>query len=139
MINNCPFCNYKDTSGQKVYESENVYAIVSNTPINRYHVLVIPKKHYENLIDLPKEISQEIIQVVQKLSLPVRKAAKADAVTHVTEDEVGEKGYNLVKHFKFHIIPRYEKDMHLMNWQPLRVEVSSEKIRQIASEIRNFI
>ena len=135
----CPFCGFVDTKGQKVYETDEVYAIVSEHPINRYHVLIIPQNHFRSLVDLPENVVDEVMKAVQILSMAVRKAAKADAMTHVTEDDVTGKGYNTVSHFKFHIIPRYEEDIHLMNWQPLRIEVSDEEIRQLAEEIKSLI
>jgi histidine triad (HIT) family protein len=133
----CPFCNFQDSRKQKIYEDEYVYAVLSDNPINRYHVLVIPINHYESLSTLPNEVACQIITTVQKLSMAVRKSASADAITYITEDDVTGKGYNMVKHFKFHIIPRYSKDMDLMNWKPLRINLSDVEIQSIATEIRS--
>ncbi|MFH1456976.1 MAG: HIT domain-containing protein, partial [Patescibacteria group bacterium] len=53
----CIFCKIVkgEIPADKVYEDENVLAFLDITPINPGHVLLIPKKHYENLYDLPDE------------------------------------------------------------------------------------
>lgn len=50
-MSSCIFC--KLVAGEaiswKVYETESVYAFLDIHPVNEYHTLVIPKKHYENI------------------------------------------------------------------------------------------
>ena len=52
----CIFC--KIISGEipssKVYEDDKVLAFNDINPVAPYHILVIPKKHYESIIDVPE-------------------------------------------------------------------------------------
>ena len=55
-MSECVFC--KIIQGQapasKVYEDEQVIAFLSNRPVNEGHTLVVPKKHYENIYEIPE-------------------------------------------------------------------------------------
>lgn len=106
----CIFCKIVggEIPSYKVYEDDNVLAFLDITPVNPGHTLVIPKKHYENLFDLPEEEAKKLIVAIKKI---------APAVLAGT----GAKGFNLglnnggtagqiVNHIHFHIMPRFEND-----------------------------
>ncbi|HEX8298587.1 MAG TPA: HIT family protein [Rubricoccaceae bacterium] len=111
----CPFCDF-DEPDVTVYRDDLVLAIVSRAPINRHHVMVLPREHVEHLPDLPAATAARLIHVVQRVSRAVREASGADAVTHITEDDVAGGGYNLVAHLKLHVIPRFTGDAVVMQW-----------------------
>ena len=79
-------------------------------------MLVIPKEHYRNLIDLPDEVCAHIALVLKRMSSAVREVMKADAISHVTGDDLTGMGLNLVDHFKSHVIPRRNDDRVEINW-----------------------
>ena len=111
----CPFCNF-DEPEVTVYADDLVLAILSRAPINRHHVMVLPREHFEHLPDLPAATAARLVHVAQRVSRAVREAAGADAVTHITEDDVAGSGYNLVAHLKLHVIPRFTGDAVVMEW-----------------------
>ena len=41
----CVFCNYPD-KGVIIYNDDICYAVISHDPINKHHVLIIPKKTF---------------------------------------------------------------------------------------------
>lgn len=135
FMDKCVFCDFKDKD-VLVYNDNLCYAIISRNPINKYHVLVIPKQHYESFVDLPDKLASHIFLVAKKMSKAVREACKPDAVTHISDDETSKVGYNLISHYKFHIIPRFRKDFDMIDWRPLRKD-ESEKVRsKYAKEIK---
>lgn len=102
----CIFC--KIVAGEipsfKVYEDEGVYAFLDIAPVNYGHTLVVTKKHYANMEEIPEEELCRLIKAVKK----VGKALK---------DGLGAAGYNIgenndpvagqvVPHIHFHVIPR---------------------------------
>lgn len=99
-----------------VYEDNLCYAIISRDPINKHHILIIPKQHYKDFVELPDKLASHIFLVAKKLSAAVRKACKPDAVSHLSDDDVSLSGYNLVAHYKFHIIPRFKDDKVRIEW-----------------------
>jgi len=131
----CAFCNFKDKE-VLLYEDSLCYAVISRNPINKHHVLVIPKKHYQNFVELPDKLASHIFLVAKKISKAVRKACEPNAISHLFDDDVSKSGYNLVSHYKFHIIPRFKKDMHVIDWNQLRSNESGEARSKYAKDIK---
>ena len=111
----CIFCNFKDKE-TIIHEDKLCFAIISKNPINKYHVLVIPKNHYEKFTDLTDNLAARIFIVAKKLSLAVKKTCRPDAISHLSDDDLSKAGYNLVSHYKFHIIPRFTNDRVKIVW-----------------------
>jgi len=138
MKKNCEFCNFTDAP-VIIHDDDLCYAVISIYPINKHHVMVIPIKHYENFIDLPDELVSHIFIVAKRISEAVRKACKPDAITHVSEDDVTLSGYNGMAHYKFHIIPRFKKDIKQIDWGPLRVNANHNERSIYTSEIKKHL
>lgn len=66
----CSFCRI--ISGEllatKVYEDENVIAILDILPLRKGHTLVIPKPHISRLSDLPPEFAAATGKVVSRVA-----------------------------------------------------------------------
>ena len=108
----CIFC--KIVTGEipsyKIYEDENVLAFLDITPINPGHTLVIPKKHYKNIIDTPDELLQGMALAVKKIAPAIIKAVKADAWNLGANN--GAVAGQIVMHTHWHIMPRFTNDGH---------------------------
>ena len=137
LADGCPFCHYEDV-GAIVYEDDQVFAIVDKQPINRYQLLVIPKEHYTSLSALPDELTARVMLVVKQLSAALRRVAKPDAITHLSDDDVTGVGINLVDHFKFHLIPRYTDDGVKIEWNRGPAPGPAE-LAKIAEEVRGAL
>jgi len=107
---NCIFCKIikGELPSYKVYENKSVFAFLDIAPVNPGHVLVIPKKHYSNLEEIPEKELIEVIKVVKKIG-------------KIMKDNLGVEGYNvnenndpiagqIIPHLHFHIIPRNKND-----------------------------
>jgi 2-C-methyl-D-erythritol 4-phosphate cytidylyltransferase len=130
----CPFCEYTD-SASIVYEDDNIFAVVDRQPINKYHLLVIPRLHYTSLGAIPDDLIAQVMLLVKRLSSAVRAVARPDAITHYSDDDLAGLGLNLVEHFKFHVIPRYRDDDVKLEWN--RGPVPESQLRaKIAREVR---
>ena len=112
---NCAFCDFKDLE-VVIYEDDLSYAIISRRPINPYHTLVIPKDHFINFTDLPDVLAAHIFLTAKNISEAIRKICHPDAMTHISDDDIHHKGYNLMEHYKFHIIPRFDNDKVRIDW-----------------------
>ena len=105
----CIFC--KIISGEipssKVYEDDKVIAFNDINPVAPYHILVVPKKHYENLFDIDQSIINHSIDIIKEKLYPKLKAGlKADGLTIAQNNYYGQE----IKHYHLHLIPRYEGD-----------------------------
>ena len=111
----CVFCDFEDKE-VLVYEDKLCYAIISKSPINKYHVMILPRQHYTDFIDIPDKLAAHLFIITKKLSAAVRKACNPDAITHMSDDDISKSGWNLVDHYKIHIIPRFKNEKVKIDW-----------------------
>jgi histidine triad (HIT) family protein len=111
----CPFCDLKDRSAV-VYQDARCFALMSQRPINPFHTLVIPNGHFERFSELPDDVVSHLFLVARKISQAVALVSKADFITHWSDDDLKGSGINLVSHYKFHIIPRFQNDRVVIEW-----------------------
>ena len=67
-------------------------------PINRYHVLVVPRRHVEHLAEVPSEMLAEVVRVAQRVSAAIAAVARPDAITLLSDDDLTDAGFNEVAH-----------------------------------------
>lgn len=76
-------------------------------------VLVIPKKHYENIYDIPDELLAEVYKVVKRIAIAVRSAYDCEGTSTRQHNE--PSGNQDVWHLHVHVFPRYKDDNLYMN------------------------
>ncbi len=125
----CIFCKIiaGEIPAAKVYEDDKVLAFLDINPVNKGHVLVIPKTHYKMMIDTPDELVAYIFTKAKELMKAIKKATKADLVI---VSVVGED----VPHFHVHLVPRYKND-GLAGWWPTKKYEDGE-INQYLEKIK---
>lgn len=111
----CPFCGFSD-DGVTVYSDAYVQAFMSFQPINGWHVLVVPREHFERFSDIPVPVLVAISMAAQAVARAMEAAAKPDGITIITEDDFKDVGFNLVPHWKLHVIARYKDDAVKLEW-----------------------
>ncbi len=104
-MEDCIFCKIikGEIPSNKVYEDEEILAFRDINPVAPVHILVIPKKHLNSVLDLNKE--DEIL--VGKIYTIINKIAKEENIDKTGFRVVvncGEDGGQEVKHLHFHII-----------------------------------
>ena len=106
----CIFCKIvkKEIPGSILYEDAGSLAFLDINPLNKGHALVIPKKHYETMMEMPETELAELARVVRKVAIAVKKATGAPGI-NITQNN-GRAAEQLVPHAHFHIIPRLEGD-----------------------------
>jgi len=105
MSESCAFCKIarKEAPASQVYEDEKVIAFLSIHPINIGHTLVVPKKHYENIYEIPEEEVAYLYKIVKKIAHAVTKAVDAEGIRIVQNN--GEAAGQVIFHMHVHIIP----------------------------------
>ena len=111
-MSDCIFCKILagDIPSTKVYESDRVAAFLDIGPMEKGHVLVVPKRHWPTLADVPAPLSGEDRAVWDELFDVVRRLATAAVRTGWAGANVlqcnGEAAGQTVGHLHFHVIPR---------------------------------
>lgn len=107
----CIFCKIVkgEIPSYKVYEDAKYLAFLDISQATLGHTLVIPKKHYENFLDL--EDSGEIFNVTQSITKQLSKRLEVSSFNIL--NNTGINAGQIVNHFHLHIIPRYsESDLY---------------------------
>ncbi len=94
-----------DVPSKKIYEDSLVLVIMDVNPRSNGHVLVIPKKHYQDLLDIDNETLSHILQVARDISKLLIERLDCQGITLEQNNGVCQE----VKHFHLHIIPRYHR------------------------------
>lgn len=130
----CPFCNFVKgkedewtTKEDIVYQNENVLAVISarwwiNNP---GHVIVVPKKHYENIYDIPEDLLGKVYAVGKKIAIALKEAYKCDGTSMRQHNEPA--GNQDVFHFHVHVFARYKDDKLYQNHDKKRFAGASER------------
>jgi histidine triad (HIT) family protein len=117
----CVFC--KIINGEipafKVYETEDLVAFLDISQATKGHTLIVPKKHYENLLALDEEMLMKISVAQKEVANILSKKLGTNAFNFV--NNCGSVAGQSVMHVHFHVIPRYENDdfkMHIVEHEP---------------------
>lgn len=104
----CVFCDIasKKVNVYTVYENDKIIAFLDCDPINEGHILLIPKKHYLDVDELPKELLTEIMETSQKLVTAIKKVYKPAGYSIMQNGGA----FNDIGHYHLHIFPRYSED-----------------------------
>ncbi|MCR4284735.1 MAG: HIT domain-containing protein [archaeon] len=106
MEKDCVFCKIiqGEISSEKVFESKNFIVIKDANPETKDHSLVIPKKHCETFLNLPKENYQEFLETTKLATKKIQKETSTKAFNLVMNNlkEAGQ----VIPHLHLHIIPR---------------------------------
>ena len=106
----CVFCEIiaGNIPGSKVYEDDDVRAILDLSQVTRGHTLVMPKKHYANLIEADEETAVKCMKVIHRLSAQLVKNTGASGLNVL--NNCGAVAGQSVEHLHFHLIPRYSEN-----------------------------
>lgn len=107
-MENCIFCKIvkKEIPASIVYEDADLLAFKDINPIDKVHLLIIPKEHIENLF----YCNEEHKELLSKMMLLAPKLAKESGLEGFrTMINTGEKGGQEVFHIHFHVYGGSEK------------------------------
>lgn len=86
---NCPFCKIVDGElpSSRIYEDETTIAFLDTRPQNDGHTLVIPKKHYEYIYDVPDEEVAHLHKVAKRVACAVRRGMNSEGISITQHNE----------------------------------------------------
>lgn len=104
----CPFCKIvrSEVPGYNIFEDDVSLAFLDKRPLFPGHSLLIPKEHYETLIDLPALLVAPLFQNAQLLARAMEKGLEAEGSFVAINNRVSQS----VPHLHIHIVPRHKKD-----------------------------
>jgi len=138
MIRECVFCKIAQGKAKAhlLSETQHTMSFLDSHPKANGHALVIPKKHFETLWQMPPEVRRELYDEAAKVGEAIMNAAGAtglDILQHywpfVPEIELKKS------HAHVHLIPRDNNDA-IFRKPAIRLEPSENEMAKIAEKIR---
>lgn len=138
MNKDCVFC--KIVKGEewsaKVYEDEGHVSFMDINPVSIGHLLVVPKKHYQTIIDMPVDDVSKLYGLVAKLARAVNEAFKPLGINILQNN--GRVANQIIPHVHVHIAPRYGNEGPLFVGVK-RIRVSKDELLDHALKINKQI
>ncbi|MDP6138757.1 MAG: HIT family protein [Candidatus Woesearchaeota archaeon] len=136
-MEDCVFC--KIVNGKipatKVYENSNVISFLDIMPANKGHCLVVPKKHYENMLDISDEDLKNLILAAKKITKALSLSIGNGSYNIIMNN--GKEAGQLVDHAHIHIIPRFKGDRLRIKWS--HKKYIDEEMKNIQEKIKKFV
>ena len=107
-VNRCIFCSIAadELPADIVHRDDDVVAFLDRSPVFKGHVLVVPRRHVETLVELPPELLVPFFGVVQRVAAAVPIALDAHGTFVAMNNTVSQS----VPHLHAHVVPRRRKD-----------------------------
>jgi len=133
----CIFC--KIVAGEipayKIYEDEDFLAFLDIRPVNKGHCVVIPKKHYVRVTDMPQALLERELPLVKRIAQAVTQAVGIPDFDLLNTN--GADAGQVVFHHHMHIIPRVKGDGMTFRIEP--VEYADGEREKLVSDIDKLL
>ena len=136
-MKDCLFCKIinNEIPSKKIFDNDYVLAFLDINPISAGHILLIPKKHYDNLSTCDELYLKEIIKATKEIA------------NKLIDLNIGINGFNylsnenkiagqIINHFHLHIIPKYNENQGLIiSTNDDKTNIDNNKLKKIMSLI----
>lgn len=136
MTENCIFCKIAggEIPSATLYEDDDFRVILDVGPAAKGHMLILPKKHFADICEIPEELAGKAFILAKKMAEKMEKALHADGINVLQNNH--EAAGQTVFHFHIHLIPRCQKDKISIGWKPGKLTDSDkEEILRLFAEV----
>jgi histidine triad (HIT) family protein len=134
----CIFCKIIDgeVPAVKVLDKDQVIAFMDINPASRGHMLIVPKKHVENIFEISEDDLSAVMNAVKRCAQAVRQALKAEGITVLQLN--GKASDQIIPHLHVHIMPRWQNDrLSVSQWEMKEGDI--DELQEIAREVKEHI
>ena len=110
-MDDCIFCKIikGELPSSKIFEDKDFFVFLDIQPVNKGHILIIPKKHAGLVSEMDRKDIGKMMVLGEKISSAVRKTKlKCEGINFFLAD--GEAAGQEVFHVHLHVIPRFKDD-----------------------------
>lgn len=142
-MKDCLFCKIgkKEIDSKIIYEDNQVLAFLDVNPLTKGHVLVIPKNHAANILELTDGDLIAVFRAARLVANKLNESLKPSGFTMGVNH--GKISGQSVDHFHLHLIPRFQGDgggsLHLVVQSPPEetLDEVQQQIIKIKEENKN--
>ena len=137
-MSECIFCKIieGDIPSRKVYEDDDVIAILDMSQVTKGHTLVISKEHVRNILDYSDDLAAKVFSKVPKIARAVKSFDPNCRGLNVlmNNEEIASQS---VFHSHIHLLPRYDKhDGFGLKWETHTDDYSEKELDEIMTAIK---
>lgn len=131
----CVFCEkiLTQRDGYFIFEDELVLAFLDHAPVEMGHILIIPKRHFQDIFDIDNTYYMRIQETAKSIAPLLMKTTGADGL-NISQNN-GPCANQRVMHYHLHLIPRFCRER--ISWE--RKKFTHGEMLDISSRIRKSI
>ncbi len=109
----CIFCKIinGDIPSYTLFEDDEIKVFLDVNPLANGHALIVPKKHYTDLFDIPNDLLIHIMEIAKKMDKLFKEKLGSEGLTLIQNNGLPQE----VKHFHLHLKPAYSSKQELVN------------------------
>lgn len=134
-LSGCPFCDKNNYEKQLLEENKHSILIISLAPYQKHHLLIVPKRHIEKIVDINEEEERNINKLQRTAIKILYKLGYEDMSILIRE---GENVGKSVRHLHYHIIPEIPIGVIGKNMKK-RMIIEKEEIEYIMEKLSKII
>ena len=125
----CVFCKIinGEIPSKKLYEDNDTLAILDISQATKGHTLILPKKHFDNLLEISDSDYEKVMLTAKKVAKKINDTYHPKGINLL--NNCGETAGQSVMHFHIHIIPRYDEGDVTMKFDNNMDKFDLEKIQ----------
>jgi len=129
-MSNCIFCSIIEgcLPAFIIYEDGHFLAILDRYPGTRGEILILPKRHVEDIYGLNKEETAALMPLAMKVSKKMRDSLGLDGLNLIQNN--GKAAGQEINHFHLHLLPRYANDNVKLHKKPTNPPL--EELEQVS-------
>ncbi len=137
MATPCPFCAIArgDSPAARIGDDPDLCAFLDTRPLFPGHVLVVPRTHYETMVDAPPAIVAALFLAVRRIARAVETGLGADGTFIAVNNRVSQS----VPHLHVHVVPRRRGDGLKGFFWPRHKYASEDEMRAMATRIADAL
>ena len=110
---NCIFCKIitNEINSYTIYEDDDLKVFLDINPDSNGHMLIVPKKHFTNLIDIDSQTLTKIFDLARVMHDRLVEKLNIDGLTLVQNNGAIQD----VKHFHLHLKPYYNEPQTIID------------------------
>ena len=129
-MNDCIFCKIikGELPSKTFYEDEKIKVIMNIDPVTDGHLLVLPKQHQENILDIDNDLVAYSFSKIKELYPELKTKLNCSGLTICENNELGQD----IPHFHLHLIPRYPDDNADFNYDKSKLHSLDEVFEKLS-------
>jgi len=133
----CVFCSIVsgETPADVVLDEPELVAFLDRRPVFKGHVLLVPRRHVDTLLDLPVDLHATLLGAAQRLAAAAVEGLGAQGSFVAVNNVVSQS----VPHLHVHVVPRTKGDGLRGFFWPRTKYASEQESREYAARIAGVL